>query len=158
MPDILGIQAQCYHSIQPESSASMEAKLKASPRTCFMARGPSGEALGYLLALPWMANQLPELDASHCHLPETPDCLYLHDLAIAPRARGSGTASLLIRHFLQSLAESTLPVARLIAIQQSAPFWQRHAFRPVEPTGALREKIRSYGDDAQLMERRRKPA
>jgi N-acetylglutamate synthase-like GNAT family acetyltransferase len=45
-----------------------------------------------------------------------------------------------------------LPSLTLIAVNGSAGFWQRQGFEAV-PDGSLREKLRSYGEDAQFMMR-----
>lgn len=157
LPAIMGIQARCYSAIVPESDVSMGAKLAASPATCFVAEGGGGiEA--YLLALPWHFHSPPCLDATECRLPETPDTLYLHDLAVAPEARGSGAASALVRAFLAAQARFALPRASLIAIQESAPWWARHGFMRVAVDARLARRLTSYGADACYMQRAGIPA
>ncbi len=152
LPAIMGIQARCYSAIVPESDVSMGAKLTASPATCFVAEDAGG-IQAYLLALPWHFRSPPSLDAAECRLPETPDTLYLHDLAVAPEARGSGAAVALVRAFLDAQARLGLPRASLIAIQASAPWWARHGFMPVAVDGHLAQRLTSYGADACYMQR-----
>ena len=152
----MDIQARCYSAIVPESNASMGAKLAASPATCFVAEGCGGiEA--YLLALPWHFHNPPCLDAAECRLPETPDTLYLHDLAVAPEARGSGAAAELVRAFLAAQTRLGLPRASLIAIQESASWWVRHGFRPVSVDAHLAQRLTTYGAGACYMQRTGSP-
>lgn len=152
LPAIMDIQARCYSAIVPESNASMGAKLAASPATCFVAEGCGGiEA--YLLALPWHFHNPPCLDAAECRLPEAPDTLYLHDLAVAPEARGSGAAAELVQAFLAAQARLGLPRASLIAIQESASWWARHGFRPVSVDAHLAQRLTTYGAGACYMQR-----
>lgn len=146
----MAIQALCYTAIAPESAESMGAKLHAAPDSCFVVLH-AGQIAGYLLALPWRFDAPPTLDQPDSPLPDTPDTLYLHDLAIAPDARGSGAAQRLVSAFLTRLNASSLPRASLIAIQDSGSWWARHGFLPVPPDQALASRLRGYGDTAMYM-------
>lgn len=157
LPAIMGIQARCYRAIVPESAVSMGAKLAASPATCFVAES-RGAIQAYLLALPWHFASPPCLDAPACHLPAAPDTLYLHDLAVAPEARGGGAAGALLGAFLDALDTLRLPRASLIAIQDSAPWWARHGFAPVALDSALAERLDGYGHGACYMQRTAMPS
>ena len=148
---ILQIQARCYTAIVPESPDSMGAKLAAAPDSCFVASHTDGTPVAYLLALPWRFADPPHLDAPTCQLPADADTLYLHDLAVAPEARGSGAADALVGAFMAALAASRLGRASLIAIQGSAGWWARHGFEAVTATPALAERLAGYGPDACYM-------
>lgn len=150
IPDILKIQSVCYTELVPESESSFVAKLRASPATCFVAsRG--GEVVGYLFSIPWHFSTPPRLDMQVCDLPDTPDCLYLHDLAIAPQARGTGTGQALVAAFLETFEDLPLDRASLIAVQGSMPYWRQYGFRSVEACEALRSKLSSYGMNVEYM-------
>jgi ribosomal protein S18 acetylase RimI-like enzyme len=148
---ILRIQARCYTAIVPESPGSMGAKLTAAPDSCFVAGRADGTPIAYLLALPWRFDDPPHLNAQACQVPADPDTLYLHDLAVAPEARGSGAADALVGAFMAALAASRLGRASLIAIQGSAGWWARHGFEPVAATPALSKRLAGYGPDARYM-------
>lgn len=150
LPAIMAIQASCYTEIVPESEQSMGAKLRASPATCFVAL-LENTVVGYLISLPWEFANPPSLDAPTCELPAKPDCLYLHDLAIAPQARSAGGAPALVQAFLAQLAVLELERASLIAIQGSAPYWQRYGFQPATISPSLRMRIASYGNNVEYM-------
>ena len=153
MPAVMRIQAQCYSAIVPESLASMAAKRHAAPHTCHAA-WHADALVGYLLSLPVRGLALPPLDSPDCVLAADADALYLHDLALAPAARGSGAGRALVARALAVGAQAGLKRALLVAIQGSAPYWARHGFETVEPPHAeLRAKLASYGADAQLMQR-----
>ncbi len=151
MPAVMAIQAICYTDITPESETSMRAKLLASPATCFVATLENTVA-GYLISLPWEFANPPALNAEQCTLPENPDCLYLHDLAIAPHARSAGGAPALVNKFLAQLPILQLQRASLIAIQNSAAYWQRYGFQQVEASESLQKKLISYGGNIGYME------
>lgn len=152
LPSVLGVQSSCYFEVEPESEASLRAKLLASPTTCFIAEEHEGKVIGYLIAVPTRFESPPEFNAPYYDLPPNPEALYLHDLAVAPEGRGSGAGKMLVTEFLSRFHASKLPRACLIAIQNSAPYWERYGFRVVVPSDSLRAKIGSYGDNAKYME------
>ena len=152
LPDVLAIQAFCYTELTPESRQSLHAKLKASRSTCQVA-SLHGHTVGYLIALPWESSHPPALDAQTCRLPSSPSCLYLHDLAVMPDARRSGAGRVLVEAFLTRLKRMGLGRASLVAVQNSAPYWERHGFRAVPQAGQLKARLSTYGLGVQYMER-----
>lgn len=151
LDDVLRIQDACYTEIVPESAASLLAKLRATPATCFVAETEAGVA-GYLFAVPVAFPALPALDAPGCAVPAQPDALYLHDLALSVVARGTGAGQILVQQALAQARAACLPLACLVAIQQSAPYWQRFGFRAVTPPQpGVAAKVASYGAGAELM-------
>lgn len=152
IPAVLEIQAVCYTEITPESNESLHAKLRASQSTCFIA-AIEGGTVGYLIALPWAFSNPPMLNAETCQLPASPDCLYLHDLAVTPGARKFGTGRALVEACLIRLKELGLERASLVAVQNSVPYWERYGFRVVPPSEQLKAKLSSYGQGVAYMER-----
>jgi ribosomal protein S18 acetylase RimI-like enzyme len=148
---VLEIQAVCYTEIVPESLESFVAKLMAAPASCFIATIEK-RTVGYLVAVPSNFAHPPLLDQTYCRLPAQPDCLHLHDLAVMPAARATGAGRLLVDAFFTHLRESELPRASLIAIQDSAPYWQRHGFQAVSLGDLLQTKLASYGQNVQYMQ------
>ena len=152
LPAVLEIQAVCYTELTPESKESLHAKLRASRPTCFIA-SLEGEAVGYLISLPWESSNPPALNAETCRLPVSPDCLYLHDLAVMPSARKFGAGRALVEAFLTQLGASGLGHASLVAVQGSAPYWERYGFRAVAESEPLKAKLSTYGEGVLYMER-----
>jgi ribosomal protein S18 acetylase RimI-like enzyme len=148
---VLEIQAACYTQIVPESLESYVAKLMAAPGSCFIAE-IERRTIGYLVAVPSDFANPPQLNQTYWRLPEWPDCLYLHDLAVAPSARATGAGRALVDAFFAHLHQSELPRASLIAIQDSAPYWQRRGFQAVPLADTLRTRLASYGRDVQYMQ------
>ncbi len=148
---VLYIQGECYTEIEPESMGSLNSKLLASPSTCFVACAGS-DVIGYLISLPWIFTAPPILNAPDCEMPAIPDCLYLHDLAIAPPARKTGAGQALVNTFLSRLQELNFDRATLVAVQASANYWRRRGFHSVNTTDSLREKLSSYGEGVDYME------
>ncbi|KAF0190045.1 MAG: GCN5-like [Desulfobulbaceae bacterium] len=108
--------------------------------------------VGYLISLPWIIAAPPMLNAPDCEIPAIPDCLYLHDLAIAPTARKTGAGQALVNKFFSRLQELNFHRAMLIAVQASANYWRRRGFHSVNTTDSLREKLSSYGEGVDYME------
>jgi ribosomal protein S18 acetylase RimI-like enzyme len=151
LPSVLGVQSSCYFEVEPESEASLRAKLLASPTTCFIAEH-KGKVVGYLIAVPSRFESPPEFDAPYYDVPPYPNALYLHDLAVAPEGRGSGAGKMLVTEFISRFRASELPRACLIAIQDSASYWERYGFHIVMPSESPQAKIESYGNNAKYME------
>jgi predicted N-acetyltransferase YhbS len=147
---VLEIQAVCYTAVTPESDASLHAKLRASQSTCFIA-SIEGDVVGYLIALPWELSNPPALNAETCRLPLSPDCLYLHDLAVAPGARKSGAARALVEACLSQMRVLGLGRASLVAVQNSVSYWERYGFRAVPPSAPLQAKLATYGTGVAYM-------
>ncbi len=147
---VLDIQRHCYDEAKQESADAFLAKLAASPGSCFVAM-LSGKPMAYLVAIPALADAPPPLHSEICELPSTPDALYLHDLAVHPRARGMGLAPALIQAYLAQLVETGLRFGSLTAVNDSMNFWQRHGFEPVDMVAALAHDLTCYGAGARYM-------
>lgn len=152
LANVLEIQSACYTQVEPESEESLRAKLTASPATCFVA-SLENKVIAYLISLPWQFQSPPALNAATCELKNDPDCLYLHDVAVAPVARGSGVAARLVERFLSCLHALNLGRASLIAVQNSASYWRKFGFESVTPTDLLRAKLATYGNGVEYMQR-----
>jgi GNAT superfamily N-acetyltransferase len=108
--------------------------------------------VGYVLSHPWAADTVPALDTPLGTLPERPDTYYLHDLALLPVARRIGAGSLMVAALARHAAARELGQMSLVAVGESAPFWERHGFRPRDlPT--LAGKLQTYSGEARYMVR-----
>lgn len=150
---VLAVQGECYTTLPPESYDCYLAKLTAAPDSCFVAMIDQ-TIVGYLLAFPWLSTQLPAYNANQCELPNTPDCFYLHDLAVSPVARRAGVGKQLVQLFFEVGEAAQLPLACLIAVAGAHSFWRRHGFEIVKETPAIATKLRAYGSQAFYMQRR----
>lgn len=117
-------------------------RLTLFPQGCFAV----GEPLhAYAFTHPWRMAIPPPLGTMLGALPADPDCLYLHDVVVAPQARAGGLgASLVVR--LRAMAENLgLPAMALTAGHHSSRYWARHGFAVSAVSHA------SYGTDAVVM-------
>jgi hypothetical protein len=79
--------AACVHPGLPERPAVLAEKRALCPEGC-RKLVLDGRIVGYGLSHPWRLFDVPPLDTPLGRLPKAPDCLYLHDVAILPEARG----------------------------------------------------------------------
>lgn len=147
--DIVRVQAEVYHQIEPESMQTLQAKWINTP-SCCLAWVAGGHVQAYLLAHRWHSKTAPKL---HEPLPRNTHgpYVFLHDLAVSRRLAGQGVGARLVDHLLSEVRQShgDCEQIRLVAIQGSVPFWQKRGFTVESrlPNGG------SYGDDATLMRR-----
>lgn len=152
LSSILQIQAAAYPDLA-ESPAAIANRLQQAPQWC---RGAErqGALCAYLLAHPWPHTAPPPWDTPLPPLPRHGTRLYIHDLALAPQARGGGVARQLVGTLLQQARHARFAEAHLVAVQASTGFWQRQGFQIMQPPTAVARTLASYGDDARLMWRR----
>ena len=134
----------------PEDRACFADRLRLYPSGCRVLANADGEVAGYLVAYPWRLDDAPALNARLDALPETPDVLYLHDLALAHAARGGGHAKRGVHLAVQTARDAGLEQIALIAVNDAAPFWARQGFETRHSTNLTR-KLAGYGEDAVYM-------
>ena len=134
----------------PEDRACFADRLRLYPSGCRVLANADGEVAGYLVAYPWRLDDAPALNARLDALPETPDVLYLHDLALAHAARGGGHAKRGVHLAVQTARDAGLERIALIAVNDAAPFWARQGFETRHSTNLTR-KLAGYGEDAVYM-------
>lgn len=147
----VAVLADQVHIEHPEAPAVFAERLRLFPAGCFtLADGPA--MMGYALAHPGRLGEPPPLDTLLGSLPEAADCLYLHDIALAPAATRQGYGADLVARLIELSAEYGFASVALVAVRASGPFWRRLGFHPVE-VPSLRAKLASYGNDAAYMSR-----
>ncbi len=153
---VLRLQSTCYGPDYVEPAEAFASKLRetAPLQTCWGAFDAGGELLAYAISLPVCADTMPGLHASDYRRPPAPTLLYLHDVAVSPAGRGRGLAQRLLAHVQQRAVVLGLPRLGLIAVQDSAPFWQRLGFAPLAAKPSwLQRKLQSFGEAARYLER-----
>jgi ribosomal protein S18 acetylase RimI-like enzyme len=138
--------ANQVHPNFPESDAIPAERLALYPAGCLVLE-INGEVTGYAVSHPWRDGKSPALDHLLGRLPDHPDTLYLHDLALLPTARGTGAATQAVGLLAALAAREGLPTMILVAVNNSTGFWQRQGFRVTGPAPV------SYGADARVMTR-----
>ena len=153
---VLRLQSDCYGPDYVEPAEAFLTKLRATMplQTCWGAFAADGALLAYAISLPVCADTLPALHAADFRCPAQPTLLYLHDLAVSPQGRGQGLAQALLDQVQHRATLLGLARLGLIAVQDSASYWQRLGFAPLPALPAwLKKKLQSFGEAARYLER-----
>ena len=125
---VLAVQAACYPPPMQEAADVILARLHASPDTVLVAADGAG-ICAYLFAYPSTLGKVTPLGGAFA-VPASPDTLYLHDLAVAPRAAGSGLARRLVEELLTIARLDGRRHSALVAVQASGAFWAGFGYAP----------------------------
>lgn len=136
LPRLVAIAGQ-VHAAYPERAEVFAERLALDPAGCF-AFDVDGAMAGYALSHPW-AGAPPKLDTLLGGLPARAEWRYLHDVALAPAARGRGATAALLPRVEAAARARDLSRLALVAIDGLAPFWARLGFAaaPAPPGAAL---------------------
>lgn len=132
--------ANIVHVNYPEDPAVFADRLALFAPGCLMAE-EDGEILGYCLAHPGTLGDPPPLDTVLAALPATADCLYVHDVALLPQARGRHLGVALARLMEDVARAHGFAIIALTAVNNSDGFWSAQGYQP-QPCA----KLASYGD------------
>lgn len=151
LPTVTAIAAE-VHPDYPESPAVFAERLRLFAQGCLIAADVSGNVLGYAIAHPAVLGQPPALNSLLEGLSPQADCLYLHDVALTAATRQSGLGSALVDYISELSVAQGFVYAALMAVNNSAAYWQRRGFMPyAHADAALTQKIASYDSDAQYL-------
>ncbi|WP_330083218.1 GNAT family N-acetyltransferase [Methylocystis iwaonis] len=137
------------HPGLPERQEVFEEKFRLFPAGCF-ALEQGGSLVGYAISHPWMLFEIPPLDAFLERLPSPPDCLYLHDVALIPAARGRGAAAQLMDRLRLLASREGVGFIALASVYGTGGFWRAMGFAAAS-SDRLAEKLQSYGPSACYM-------
>ncbi|MBN8984120.1 MAG: GNAT family N-acetyltransferase [Rhizobiales bacterium] len=153
LPGVLAVAA-CVHPAFPEDGAVFEERLRLYPVGC-LAFSSGVDILGYAVSHPWRAYDPPALNTPLGELPPQPETYYIHDVALLPELRGTGAAALVVALLLARAQKEAFTSASLVAVNNSAGFWECHGFRNVASQKVvnvtLARKLRGYDEAAVFM-------
>lgn len=151
---VLAIQAQTYRPDFHEERPLFAEKLRLYPQGCWMAWSNALPA-AYLVSHPWSQDRIVALHAILRHLPQKPDCYYIHDLSVSPTFHGRGFGRIMVEKAKECAANSGFKTILLVAVQGSHPFWSKFGFQLLEPPSAsIKRMLSSYGQGTCLMRAR----
>ncbi len=151
---VLAVQAACYPPSMQEPAAVVLARMRSAPDSCVVAVDGQG-ICAYLFAYPSRIGAVTPLDAPFAPAPDA-DTLYLHDLAVAPRAHGRGLARRLVAQVLEHGRARGLAASSLVSVQDTAAFWSALGYRETEPAcPEARAALSGYPGGARYMVRAR---
>lgn len=147
--DALCDLAAAVHPGLPERREIFEEKLRLFPAGCF-ALEAAGALAGYALSHPWRLYDVPPLDAFLERLPASPDCIYLHDVAVAPAARRHGAARKLIERLSDVARTEGMRAIALTSVYGSDALWRELGFEGAS-NASLANNLQNYGRGALYM-------
>lgn len=153
LPEIMDIQLEVYSDALQETPEIIAQRLAQVPDLALVAEDKQG-ICGYLFSYRSQRGAITPLDGLFIE-PEHSDCLYLHDLAVAPRALKRGIGPNLVKHKLHIARQAGLQHCSLVSVQESAAFWQHLGFQTQNPSNQDQvNALASYGVPAVYMQRR----
>src|SRR3546814_214883 len=126
-----------------EDPAIFRERLALFPGGCFVLDGGAG-IMGYVISHPAVFGQPPKLNRLLGAIPAQADCYYIHDLALAPAARGSGATRDIVARIGTVAARLGYARIGLVAVNESTPFWASRGFAP-ERSPDIVARLASYG-------------
>jgi len=151
VPGIAAI-ARLAHPQLPERPEVFAEKVALFPAGCLVL-ADHGAVSGYALSHPWRLGDIPPLDALLGPVPAAADCLFVHDIALAPEVRGRGFGPAAMRR-LEALARAQgLPAMAIVSVYGSHPLWQRLGFE-IGGGVEIALQLRTYGAGARYMVKR----
>lgn len=150
LPALTAIQNAVFDPLYRETQAVLGSRLEIAP-TCCWGAFQDRELLAYILSHPWPAASPPPIGRALTAPPEG-DNWFIHDLAIAPQARGLRLGHALVRAAADAALQIGLVRGDLIAVQGASSFWAKLGYAPSSSLSEpLKAKVAGYGPDAQYM-------
>lgn len=148
-PAIMQIQQQSYPAMLHESLAVLQSKQQLAPSSCRVFANNNG-VHAYCFAHPGCAGEpAPLNETTATTLLANANTLYIHDIAVAPAARGQQLAQLALRQLVSIAEQQQLASLSLVAVNGAANYWQRLGFVPYP----IAKSLRAYGESATYMVR-----
>jgi GNAT superfamily N-acetyltransferase len=153
LPAVIKLQDRCYAAELFEPADVLVHRFKTCAETCWVAFYRD-KLWGYLFCYPSVNGKIGAL-AEDFQKAQTADCLYLHDMAVSSDARGQGVAKALLAQAEHYASEHQYALLALVAVQNSASYWQQQGFSPVSDISPLQQQLlASYtGQQAQYLQK-----
>ena len=149
LPAVAAI-SDAVHGRYTETLAVYAERLALFPSGCFVFANAEHIA-GYLITHPWRHEAPPPLGALIGALPSDADCLYIHDLALLPEARGTGAGAQAAQQAIAVAATEGFREIVLLAVAGADRFWAGQGFAPVADANLAAELCASYGPEVVYM-------
>jgi predicted N-acetyltransferase YhbS len=152
LPNILDIQLEIYSVELQETPEIIAQRLAQVPDLALVAEDTQG-ICGYLFSYRSQRDTITPLDGLFVE-PAQSDCLYLHDLGVAPRALKRGIGPSLVKQKLKMARQASLKHCSLVSVQDSTAFWQHLGFQTHNNISQQQvAALESYGVPAVYMQR-----
>jgi hypothetical protein len=141
--------ANTIHIGLPERTEVFAEKIRLFPRGC-LKFVYNNRIAGYGISHPWKRFCIPALDSFLVRFPDNPDCLYVHDVAILPEARGHLAAAHYVSLMKGVARELLLPTLACVSVYGTDVLWKRFGFEEI-CSEAITAKLATYGETAKYM-------
>ena len=150
---IMPISIAAYGEQFYETEDAFLSKIRATPGSCFIAYDSStGRVVGYLVGVHASSSQFPKLNQQTYEAPSPAEFYYLHDICTV-QDRVKGVGALLMNTAKQYAKSQGFKKIVEISVNNSEAFARSHGCVRADPDAyGLREHLRSFGEDAILME------
>jgi GNAT superfamily N-acetyltransferase len=128
LPLVLVVQEDCYPLSLLEDKEIFSCRLHLFPEGCLGAFD-GGRLVGYVFSHPWSSGEIVPLHEPLECLPETPDCVYIHDIAVLRPWRKRGIADLLLARLFDLAHSYRIVYVGLVAVNNSEPYWEKYQLR-----------------------------
>ena len=141
--------ARIVHPDLPERVEVFAEKISLFPQGC-RKLVLLEETVGYAISHPWKLHAIPHLDEFLTKIPEQSDCIYIHDVALLPKARGNDAAMELVKELRETALELDIPSLALVSVYGTDVLWKRFGFQSIS-NEQLNQKLACYGATAKYM-------
>ncbi|WP_417463938.1 GNAT family N-acetyltransferase [Kordiimonas sp.] len=137
------------HLDHPEDDDVIIERPTFFPEGCFVLQAEDA-ILGYTLVHPAEFEKPPALNALIGTAPQGTDTLHIHDIALSPKARGTGASGDALKLIKEKGKHAGYKRISIVAVNGTEPFWQKHGFEH-HTSPKLEEKLASYDGTASYM-------
>lgn len=146
------VQSECYSPFMQEDEATIRERFRLAPDTAWVAEDEDG-VCAYLVGYRSTVGKVTPLNAVF-EVPDHPDALYLHDLAVSRRGKGRGVGKALVQAACEQAVAEGLSYSALVSVQNSKAFWERLGYAEWAGLSAgQRENLYTYEGPAYYMVR-----
>lgn len=112
-----------------ESNESYRRRIEQFPEGYWACVNKDDKILGYAFCHPWRLDSVVPLDCRDFSLPESPDCFYVHDIAVLPRCRRKGIAKSFLDMAILLAKKHGFDSIHGVAVMGSEEYWSKHGFK-----------------------------
>ncbi|WP_020399330.1 GNAT family N-acetyltransferase [Kordiimonas gwangyangensis] len=141
--------AAVIHLDHPEDDDVIIERRTFFPEACLVLEGDGG-LHGYTLVHPVEFEKPPALNALIGKAPVQTDIVHIHDIALAPEARGTGASGKAIEIIVEKATDAGFKQISIVAVNGTEPFWEKQGFRH-HTSEKLAKKLASYDGTASYM-------
>ncbi len=141
--------ANIVHPDLPERLEVFAEKFRLFPQGCLKFVDES-RMWGYGIAHPWNIFPIPDLDTLTISYPDDADCMYIHDVAVLPEARGNHAAERYVAIMRKLSQELSLARLACVSVYGTDVLWSRFGFETVASV-EISQQLKKYGPTAKYM-------